>query len=115
MRLQVVSMPATSNSRSVPVICSSSSFRPSMRASARKLIKSSRGIFRRGDFGGKERARLSDRALDDVQIGDAEFEKLVNPSAEQIAALWRNPKHGRNNASRDLLCVVDGAVGAAAA
>src|SRR5438270_12535988 len=67
-----------------------------------------------GDFGGEKRARLSDRALDDVQIGDAEFEKLVNPSAEQIAALWRNAKHGRNNARRDLLCVVDGAIGTSA-
>jgi hypothetical protein len=24
----------------------------------------------------------------------------VNPSAEQIAALWRNAKHGCNNANR---------------
>jgi hypothetical protein len=40
-----------------------------------------------GDFGGKERTHLGNRPLHRIPIGDAEFEKLVNPSAEQIAVL----------------------------
>jgi hypothetical protein len=114
--LQVVSMPAISSSRSVPgdiLVIELPPIDARLGKKADQILARHLPAF--GDFGGKERADLSDRALHDLLIGDAEFEKLVNPSAEQIAALWRNAKHGCNNANRNLLCVVDGAIGTSAA